>query len=163
MDMLEEMLERETPELHKNNVRINAIGRLDALSDNARRALEESLDMTKKNTGLVLTLCLNYGSRGEIVDAVKKVVEMDRTGHIDLAKFNEGDFATFLYDPSLPDPDLMIRTGAQNRERISNFLLWQIAYTEIYFTKILWPDFRKKEFLAAIESFKQRERLFGRV
>lgn len=163
MNMLEEMLERETPELKGNNVRINAIGRLDALSDNARRALKESLDTTKSNTGLVLTLCLNYGSRGEIVDAVKKIIEEDRGSNIDLAKFDEGDFATFLYDPSLPEPDLMIRTGAENRERISNFLLWQIAYTEIYFTKILWPDFREKEYLAAIESFKQRERLFGRV
>jgi len=163
MNMLEEMLERETPELNENNVRINAIGRLDALSENARRALKESLDTTKNNTGLVLTLCLNYGSRGEIVDAVKKIIEEDRGSHIDLASFDEGKFAAFLYDPSLPEPDLMIRTGAENRERISNFLLWQIAYTEIYFTKILWPDFREKEFLAAIDSFKQRERLFGRV
>ncbi|UCD05751.1 MAG: isoprenyl transferase [candidate division WOR-3 bacterium] len=163
MNMLEEMLEKETPELNENNVRINAIGRLDALSDNARRALKESLDTTRNNSGLVLTLCLNYGSRGEIVDAVKKIIEKDRSSHIDIAQFDEGEFAKFLYDPSLPEPDLMIRTGVENRERISNFLLWQIAYTEIYFTKTLWPDFREKEFLAAIESFRQRERLFGRV
>lgn len=163
MDMLEEMLKKETPELKKNNVRVNAIGRLDALSENARRALEESFDTTKNNTGLVMTLCLNYGSRGEIVDAVKKIIDKDRHERIDLEKFDEDEFAKHLYDPSLPEPDLMIRTGAQNRERISNFLLWQIAYTEIYFTKTLWPDFREKEFLAAIDSYKQRERLFGRV
>jgi undecaprenyl diphosphate synthase len=163
MNMLEEMLTKETPELNRNNVRINAIGRLDALSDNARRALQESLDTTKNNTGLVMTLCLNYGSRGEIVDAVKKIIEKDRLDAIDLGRFSEEEFATFLYDPSLPEPDLMVRTGAQNRERISNFLLWQLAYTEIYFTKTLWPDFREKEYLAAIESYKQRERLFGRV
>ncbi|MDH4210793.1 MAG: polyprenyl diphosphate synthase [candidate division WOR-3 bacterium] len=163
MNMLEEMLVKETPELNKNNVRINAIGRLDVLSENARRALQESLDTTKNNKGLVMTLCLNYGSRGEIVDAVKKIIEKDRLDTIDLAKFSEEEFATFLYDPSLPEPDLMVRTGAQKRERISNFLLWQLAYTEIYFTKTLWPDFREKEYLAAIESFKQRERLFGRV
>ncbi len=163
MNMLEEMLAKETPELNKNNVRINAIGRLDALSENARRALQESLDTTKNNTGLVMTLCLNYGSRGEIVDAVKKIIEKDRLDAIDLAKFSEDEFAAFLYDPSLPEPDLMVRTGAQKRERISNFLLWQLAYTEIYFTKTLWPDFREKQYLAAIESFKQRERLFGRV
>ena len=163
MDMLEEMLKKETPELKKNNVRVNAVGRLDALSENARRALEESFDTTKNNTGLVMTLCLNYGSRGEIVDAVKKIIDKDRHERIDLEKFDEDEFAKHLYDPSLPEPDLMIRTGAQNRERISNFLLWQIAYTEIYFTKTLWPDFHEKEFLAAIDSYKQRERLFGRV
>jgi len=163
MDMLEEMLMKETPDLKKNNVRVNAIGRLDALSENAWRALKESLDTTKDNTGLVLTLCLNYGSRGEIVDAVKKIIEKDRHERIDLAEFNDDEFAKYLYDPSLPEPDLMIRTGAQNRERISNFLLWQLAYTEIFFTKTLWPDFREKELLAAIDAYRQRERLFGRV
>jgi undecaprenyl diphosphate synthase len=163
MNMLEEMLAKETPELNKNNVRINAIGRLDALSENARLALKESLNATKDNTGLVLTLCLNYGSRGEIVDAAKKIIESDRHERIDLTKFSEEEFAAYLYDPSLPEPDLMIRTGAQKRERLSNFLLWQLAYTEIYFTKTLWPDFREKEYLAAIDSYKQRERLFGRV
>ncbi len=163
MNMLEEMLVKETPELSKNNVRIKAIGRLDALYENARIALRESIDETKNNTGLVLTLCLNYGSRGEIVDAVKKIVEKEREKGIDLANFHEEDFASCLYDPALPDPDLMIRTGAEKRERISNFLLWQIAYTEVYFTKTLWPDFREREYTAAIDSFKQRERLFGRV
>jgi undecaprenyl diphosphate synthase len=163
MNMLEEMLVRETPELHKNNVRVNAIGRLDALYVNARRALQDAFDLTKNNSGLVLTLCLNYGSRSEIVDAVKKIIEQDRANRIDLTKFDEQDFSSNLYDPSLPEPDLMIRTGAEKRERISNFLLWQIAYTEVYFTKTLWPDFREREYKEAIESFKKRERLFGRV
>ena len=163
MKMLQEMLIKETPELHKNKVRIKAIGRLDDLFENARRALEESLDLTKENRGLVLTLCLNYGSRSEIVDAVRKIVEQDRKKHIDLDNFGEPQFKDFLYDPSLPEPELLIRTGAAKRERISNFLLWQIAYTEIYFTDTLWPDFREKEYLKAIESFKERERLFGRV
>lgn len=163
MNMLEEMLVKETPELHKNNVRVNAIGRLGVLYENARRALQDALELTKKNSGLVLTLCLNYGSRSEIVDAVKKIIEQDRTDRIDLDKLDEQNFSSYLYDPSLPEPDLMIRTGAEKRERISNFLLWQIAYTEIYFTKTLWPDFREREYKTAIESFKQRERLFGRV
>jgi undecaprenyl diphosphate synthase len=163
MNMLEEMLIKETPELHKNKVRINAIGRLDELYENARRALKESLALTKKNPGLVLTLCLNYGSRGEIVDAVKKIIEQDRKDHIDLHGFSEEQFAGYLYDPTLPEPELLIRTGANNRERISNFLLWQVAYTEVYFTDTLWPDFREKEYLKAIESFQERERLFGRV
>ena len=163
MKMLEEMLVKETPELHKNKVRINAIGRLDDLYENARRALEESLNLTKENRGLVLTLCLNYGSRSEIVDAVKKIIRQDRKKNIDLDKFNEEQFQDFLYDPTLPEPELLIRTGATKRERISNFLLWQIAYTEVFFTDTLWPDFREKEYLKAIESFKERERLFGRI
>jgi len=163
MNMLEEMLVKETPELHKNRVKINAIGRLDELYPNARKALDEALHLTKDNEGLILTLCLNYGGQGEIVDAVKKIVLEDRKKHIDLEQFNEEKFARYLYDPTLPPPDLLIRTGAERRERISNFLLYQIAYAEIYFTKTLWPDFRKKEFLKAIEDFKNRERLFGAV
>ena len=163
MNMLEEMLVKETPELHKNDVRINAIGRLDDLYENAQSALQKSLDLTKDNRGLVLTLCLNYGSRSEIIDALKKIIKEDREQRLDLANFTEETFAKYLYDPSLPDPDLLIRTGATKRERISNFLLWQIAYTEVYFTETLWPDFREKEYTKAIESFKNRERLFGRV
>lgn len=163
MNMLEEMLVKEAPALHKNQIRVNAIGRLDGLHDNARRAVQDALDMTRKNTGLVLTFCLNYGSRSEIVDAVKQILVQDRKERIDLDRFGEEQFAGHLYDPALPEPDLLIRTGATNRERLSNFLLWQIAYTEIYFTDTLWPDFREKEYLKAIDSFKKRERLFGRV
>ena len=163
MDMLEKIIVRETPELHKNNVRINAIGRLDTLYKNARDALNRSMALTRNNSGLVLTLCLSYGGRGEIIDAVKNIINQDRKENFDLKNFNEETFRNFLYDPTLPDPDLLIRTGAQNRERISNFLLWQIAYTEIYFTRILWPDFREREFLKAIDNFKKRERLFGRI
>jgi len=163
MKMLEEMIIKETPELHKNNVRINAIGRLDDLYPSARKALVNALSLTKNNTGLVLTLCLSYGSRSEIVDAVKKIIEQDRDEQFNLDTFDEDTFAKFLYNPNLPEPELLIRTGAENRERISNFLLWQIAYTEIYFTKTLWPDFREKEFTKAIDEFKRRERLFGRV
>ncbi len=163
MKMLEEMLSRETPELHRNKVRINAIGRLDALHENARRAMNEALELTKENSGLVLTLCLNYGSRSEIVDAIRRIVEQDRKEKINLDDFGEEEFTRYLYDPTLPEPELLIRTGATNRERISNFLLWQIAYTEIYFTDTLWPDFRAQAYLEAIESFKNRERLFGGV
>ena len=163
MAMLEEMLVKETPALHKNKVRINAIGRLTELHENARRALKESLELTAANSGLVMTLCLNYGSRSEIIDAIKNLIKDDRKEHIDLDHFDENQFKEYLYDPTLPEPDLLIRTGAKSRERISNFLLWQIAYTEVYFTETLWPDFREKEYLKAIDSFKSRERLFGRV
>jgi undecaprenyl diphosphate synthase len=110
-----------------------------------------------------MTLCLSYSGRSEILDAVKKIVKQDRDQKIDLENFKEENFTKFLYDPELPDPELLIRTGAENRERISNFLLWQIAYTEVYFTKTLWPDFRKKEFVKAVEDFEKRERLFGRI
>lgn len=163
MNMLEEMLIKETPELHQNNVKMNAIGRLDDLYPKAREALKKSLALTANNTSLVLTFCLSYGGRSEIIDAIKKMIQKDRAERIDLDNLDETAMNDFLYDPSLPTPDLLIRTGAENRERISNFLLWQIAYTEIYFTKTLWPDFRKKEFIKAIEEFQKRERLFGRV
>jgi undecaprenyl diphosphate synthase len=163
MKMLEEMLARETPGLHKKNVRVKVIGRLDDIYPDARKVVDDASVLTKNNDGLVLTFCISYGSRGEIIDAVKKIIMQDREKHIALDTFDERTFAQFLYDPDLPDPDLLIRTGAENRERISNFLLWQIAYTEIYFTKTLWPDFRRKEFTSAVDAFTRRERLFGRV
>ena len=163
MEMLEEMIRKETDELHKNDVKINAIGRLDTLYPKPRKAMEEAIEKTKNNKRLVMTLCLSYSGRSEILDAVKKIVKHDRDQKIDLENFKEENFTRFLYDPELPDPELLIRTGAENRERISNFLLWQIAYTEVYFTKTLWPDFRKKEFVKAVEDFEKRERLFGRI
>jgi undecaprenyl diphosphate synthase len=163
MNMLEEMLTKEINELHQNKVRINAIGRVDDLYPKARKKLDEARAVTENNEGLVLTLCLSYGGRGEIMDAVKKIIEQDRKSHFDLDRMTDDDLRQHLYDPSLPDPDLMIRTGAERRERISNFLLWQIAYTEIYFTRTLWPDFREQEMTAAIQAFSRRERLFGRV
>jgi undecaprenyl diphosphate synthase len=163
MEMLEEMIRKETDELHKNDVKINAIGRLDTLYPKPRKAMEEAIEKTKNNKRLVMTLCLSYSGRSEILDAVKKIVKQDRDQKIDLENFKEENFTRFLYDPELPDPELLIRTGAENRERISNFLLWQIAYTEVYFTKTLWPDFRKKEFVKAVEDFEKRERLFGRI
>jgi len=163
MSMLEEMLYKETPGLHKENVRINAIGRIGDLYEPARKSLSKALETTKDNSGLVLTFCLSYGGRSEIVDAVKKIVQRDRKNRIDLDSFGEDDLNGFLYDPKLPAPDLLIRTGADNRTRISNFLLWEIAYAELYFTKTLWPDFRKKEYAKAIDDFRTRERLFGKI
>jgi undecaprenyl diphosphate synthase len=163
MSMLEEMLYKETPKLHKQDVRINAIGRISDLYEPARKALGKALETTKNNSGLVLTFCLSYGGRGEIVDAVKKIIRKDRKNKIDLDAFGEEDLNRFLYDPTLPAPDLLIRTGTDNRTRISNFLLWEIAYTELYFAKTLWPDFRKKEYAKAIEDFRTRERLFGKI
>ncbi len=163
MNMIEEMLGKETANLHKRNVRINAIGRLDNLYPNAKKVLDNAISLTSKNDGLVLTFCLSYSGRSEITDAVTKIIQKDRDEPLELSTFNEESFTQFLYDPTLPDPDLLIKTGAEKRERISNFLLWQVAYSEVYFTKILWPDFREREYIEAIEAFKKRERLFGSV
>lgn len=163
MDMLEEMLGKEAGKLHERGVKINAIGRLEDLYPNAKKVLDDAIALTRNNDGLVLTFCLSYSGRSEIMDAVKRIIQEDRRKRVDLDTLDEKLFAHYLYDSELPDPDLLIRTGAENRERISNYLLWQIAYTEIYFTKTLWPDFRTKEYTKAIEAFTKRERLFGRV
>jgi undecaprenyl diphosphate synthase len=163
MHMLGEMLAKEVPGLHKNHIRVNAIGQIDKLYPKARKVLQDAMELTRNNKRLVLTFCLSYGGQSEIVDAVKKIIAHDRRERIDLDRLDEREFEKYLYDPTLPPPDLLIRTGAENRERISNFMLWEIAYTEIFFTRILWPDFRKKEYAQAIESFQNRERLFGGV
>ncbi len=163
MDMLEEMLGKEAVKLHKRGVKINAIGRLQDLYPNAKKVLDDAIALTRNNDGLVLTFCLSYSGRSEIIDAAKRIIQEDRRKRVDLDALDETFFAQYLYDSELPDPDLLIRTGAENRERISNYLLWQIAYTEIYFTKTLWPDFRIKEYTKAIEAFTKRERLFGRI
>jgi undecaprenyl diphosphate synthase len=163
MDMLSEMLRIEMKNLHKNNIRINAIGRIHSLYENAQAAINEAQALTKNNTGLVLTFCLSYGGRAEIVDGIKKIIAEDRKMHLDIESLDEDVFHNYLYDPSLPDPDLLIRTGSEKRERISNFLIWQIAYTEIVFTKTLWPDFSEDEFTHTISIFQERERLFGGI
>jgi undecaprenyl diphosphate synthase len=163
MRILGDMLAKELPGLHKNHIRVNAIGQIEKLYPKARKVLGEAMETTRNNKRMVMTFCLSYGGQSEIVDAAKKLVLRDRQERVDLDKLDEREFEKYLYDPTLPPPDLLIRTGAENRERISNFMLWEIAYAEFYFTKTLWPDFRTKEYTQAIESFKKRERLFGRV
>ncbi len=163
MKMLKDLIGQETPALHKEGVRINCIGRLDELHTEAHNALKKAMVTTANNEKMVLTLCVSYGGRSEIVDAVRRILIDDRKKKINLDEITENFFSKYLYDPTLPEPDLMIRTGAQSRERVSNFLIWQIAYTELYFTEILWPDFREKEFKNAISDFEKRERLYGRI
>ncbi|MEO0225977.1 MAG: isoprenyl transferase [candidate division WOR-3 bacterium] len=163
MDMLKELLIKETPELHKNKVRMLFIGRTSDLRPDIQEEIKRSIELTKNNPGLVLCLALSYGGRGEIVDAVKKILNTDRRSKIDLNEVDETWFRNFLYHPEIPDPDILIRTGCEKRIRLSNFLIWQSAYTELYFTPKLWPDFRKKELQSAIEDFQKRERRFGRV
>jgi undecaprenyl diphosphate synthase len=157
MKLLEQLLIKEEPELNKNNVRVRAIGQIERLPQKVQDSLNYMINKTKDNTGLVLVLALSYGGRNEIIDAIKKIAREKK----DFAVLTSEEFRNYLYDSLLPDPDLLIRTAGEMR--ISNYLLWQSAYTEFYFTEVLWPDFDKKELLAAIEDYSQRKRRFGKV
>jgi len=159
MAFLEEVLRREVLELDQNNVRLHAVGRLDALPARTRAALDRSIEALAKNTGVVLTLCLSYGGRAEIVDATRRLCERVTRGEIKPADIDEAMFHSALYDPALPDPDLLIRTSGELR--VSNFLLWQIAYSEIWVTETLWPDFTEGHLLDAIDDYRRRERRYG--
>lgn len=157
MSMLQELLIKEEPELNKNNVQVRAIGQIEKLPEGVRKNLNHMIQKTADNTGLVLVLALSYGGRNEIIDAIKKLTSKEKH----LSNLTSDEFRKYLYDPEIPDPDLMIRTAGE--KRISNFLLWQSAYAEFYFTDVLWPDFDKKELLKAIEDYSHRKRKFGRI
>ena len=161
MRLLEFYLKQEIPELDKNNVRLAAIGRIHELPQSAQRQLEKSMDVLKKNTGLTLVLALSYGGRAEIVDAMRSIAREVKAGRLDVADVDEKVISRHLYTRSIPDPDLLIRTSGEMR--VSNFLLWQISYAEIYVTETLWPDFRKVELLKALEDYSKRNRRFGLV
>src|SRR6516162_4372053 len=153
-------LKQELPDLQKNDIRLQAIGRLDALPMQVRRELDSAVESTSANRGLLVNLAINYGGRAEIVDAVNSILEMARLeGSLDTLKMDEDLIATSLYTASCPDPDLLIRTSGEMR--ISNFLLWQIAYAEFYVTETLWPDFNRLELLRAILDYQNRDRRFG--
>jgi undecaprenyl diphosphate synthase len=157
MELLAGLLRNEEPNLQRENIRVRAIGRIPDLPKKARENLAWLIDRTAENTGLTLVVCLSYGGRSEIVDACRKVL----SARLAPEDVTERTFADYLYDPGVPDVDLLIRTAGE--KRISNFLLWQAAYAELYFTETLWPDFRKKHLQAAIEDYNQRERKFGKV
>lgn len=159
MHWLEESLRKETVELHANNVRLSAIGRLDGLPDKVQAALRDALAETADNTGLRLNLALNYGGRGEIVDACRALAQQVRDGTLDPEAIDESSLDGALYTAGLPDPDLLIRCSGEMR--LSNFLPWQLVYTEIYFTPVFWPDFRRPDLYQAIREFQQRQRRFG--
>ncbi|OGS37431.1 MAG: di-trans,poly-cis-decaprenylcistransferase [Elusimicrobia bacterium RIFOXYB2_FULL_49_7] len=161
MRLLIEMVKKEIRDLNKNNVRLNAIGDLSLLPDKTRETLLWGIEETKNNTGLLLNLAISYSGRKEIVNAVRLAAKDLAVGKLTEKELTEERFADYLYTRQLPDPDLMIRTGGDMR--VSNFLLWQIAYTELYVTDVLWPDFKKKDLEAAILSFQNRERRFGKV
>jgi undecaprenyl diphosphate synthase len=161
MSLLVEQIVKETPNLDKNNVALKAIGDLASFPENVADKLNQAIRFTSKNTGLTLTLALSYSSRWEIMEAVRKIARKAAAGEIkpeDIGeKFLEQNLTTF----GMPDPELIIRTSGE--QRLSNFLLWQAAYSEFYFTPVLWPDFRKKDFLDAIEEYRNRERRFGKT
>jgi undecaprenyl diphosphate synthase len=153
-------LRKELATLKKNNVRLNAIGRIDYLPASVRQELEETIRATESNTGLRLNLAINYSGKAEIVDAVNQLLAAAReAGTLESLRITEESLAANLYTGGLPDPDLLIRTSGELR--VSNFLLWQIAYAEIYVTETFWPDFKRRDLLNAILDYQKRERRFG--
>ncbi len=161
MSLLVSSINAETKTLMKNNVRLLTIGDTSRLPGKVYKKLEETITRTSENKGLSLVLALSYSSRWEILNAVKELVSEINSGNVDLNQVNENNFANYLSTKEIPDPELLIRTSGE--QRISNFLLWQIAYSELYFTDKLWPDFRKEDLYAAVLDFQTRERRFGQI
>ncbi|MDZ4723522.1 MAG: isoprenyl transferase [candidate division Zixibacteria bacterium] len=161
MSLLTRTTLNELDELMKNDVKLITTGRLSGLSRVRRVALDEAVHRTRNNKGLVLNLALNYGGRAEILDAVKGIANSIRAGILDIADIDEELFSSFLYTAGIPDPDLLIRTSGELR--ISNFLLWQTSYTELYIIDTLWPDFGRRDLFDAILNYQGRERRFGMV
>ena len=161
MKLLFSTIKKEVQNLHKNNVRLLAIGKLDDLPQKSYLEIMEGINKTKDNTGLNLILALSYGSRQELLRAVRRIVDRSKIDKIKIDEINEDMISKELYTSEIPDPDLLIRTGGENR--ISNFLLWQSAYTEFYMVDVFWPEFREKELINSIEDYQARQRRFGRT
>jgi undecaprenyl diphosphate synthase len=159
MKYLIHYLKSETPELNKNNVRLEVIGQIYRLPENVQEHLKKSIATLSRNNGLTLVMALSYGSRIEIVEAVRSIAEKVKLGKLDHADINEKVISEHLWTRNVPDPDLLIRTSGEMR--ISNFLLWQISYTELVVTPTFWPDFRKPQFFEALEEYTRRHRRFG--
>ena len=158
MGLLREFVDERLPELVERNIRLWTIGRTDDLPAPTRNALRKAIEATSHNTGITVTLALSYGGRAEIADAVTRLLA-ERAG--DTRPVTEDDIRRHLYHPDLPDPELMIRTGGEHR--LSNFLLWQLSYAELYVTPVYWPDFGEQQLREAIDAFSHRERRFGNV
>jgi len=159
MRLLKEFIRKETRKVNENNIRFQAIGRIHELDDSVREELRHITELTERNTGMTLNIALNYGGRAELVDAVNLILSKRNDGGTDAV--TEEIISNSLYTAGLPDPDLLIRTSGEMR--ISNFLLWQIAYSEIYVTPVLWPDFRRKHLLEAIAAYQRRDRRYGGI
>lgn len=156
LNLLEKRIDSEAQAFHKDNIRLVHLGRLDRLPLNLQRKVEAAVELTRANTGMTLCFALDYGSRGEIAEAVRHLI----ADGVSASDLNEALLTKYLFTHEIPDPDLVIRTGGE--KRLSNFLLWQAAYSELYFTPVLWPDFGQKEIEEALLDFKQRQRRFGR-
>jgi undecaprenyl diphosphate synthase len=161
MELLVQTILAETPTLNKNNVRLLAIGNLQSLPGKCFEQLNEAMADTAKNTGLTLVLALSYSSKWEIVEAAKNIASKVSEGKLNIQEINDQTFDTYLTTKDIPHPELLIRTSGEHR--ISNFLLWQIAYAELYFTETLWPDFKRAAFFEAIVDYQTRERRFGKT
>ena len=161
MPLLNKYLTEKKDVLIKENVRLNIIGEIEKLPSKTVNLIKETIDQTKNNEKLILTLAVNYGARNEIITAIKILANDVLNGKIDVDSINENIFKNYLYTHNIPDPDLLIRTSGEYR--LSNFLLWQCAYTEFWYTDVYWPDFKKKDLYEAIDNFSKRERRFGKV
>jgi len=161
MRLLKRFLAEEIDEMNTNGIRLTAMGQLDDLTPDVLKQLDATRDATKHNTHMTLTLALSYGGRDEILHAARHVAAEALAGRLDPESLNAETFARFMYRPDLPDPDLLIRTSGEMR--VSNFLLWQIAYAELHVTPVLWPDFREEDILGALLNYQERDRRFGRV
>src|SRR5579871_4461406 len=159
MRLLREYLRKELPTIQRNNIRMLVIGRSDQLPEEVREDVERAMEQTAQNTGMTLTVALNYGGRAELVDAFNRILDRVRNNGLASARIDEEMISRFLYTAGLPDPDLLIRTSGEMR--VSNFLLWQIAYAEIYVTETLWPDFNRAQLYEALLDFQKRERRYG--
>jgi len=161
MKLLISSLKKELKTLEKNNIRLNSIGNINLLPKTAQKELSDVINRTKDNTRMTLTLALSYGSREEIIHAVRNISDKVKNNIISIDAIDESIINQHLYTQNLPDVDLLIRTSGEHR--ISNFLLWQIAYAELYFTDVLWPDFKEEDLYEAIVSYQKRERRFGKT
>ncbi|MDY0187697.1 MAG: isoprenyl transferase [Syntrophus sp. (in: bacteria)] len=159
MDLLEEYLRSQLGEMMKNGIRLKTIGEIEQLRDSVKEILHEVMEKTALNKGMTLTLALSYGGREEIVSALRKIVRDSMDGRVKPEELDRELFARYLYTAEMPDPDLLIRTSGE--QRISNFCLWQMAYTEFHFTDVLWPDFSREDLVSAIADYQSRERRFG--
>ncbi len=161
MNLLVDTIQDELPTLQKNNIRLQSIGDLEKLPVKTKNTLLEAIDQTKDNSQMTLVLALNYSGRWEISSAAQKLAEQTQRGEITPGEITEEVFATYLNTQNIPDPELLIRTSGE--QRLSNFLLWQLAYAEFYFTPVLWPDFRKENLYEAIVDYQNRVRRFGKT
>lgn len=161
MKILVLYIKKELDKLHKNNVRVNIMGDITALPEFARKEVAGTVEKTKNNTGMILNIALNYGGRDEIITGIKKILKDVELGNISIDNIDTNSFKNYLYTNSQPDPDLLIRPSGELR--VSNFMLYQIAYTEFYFSDVLWPDFREKHLLESIINYQERNRRFGGI